>query len=177
MRELLESFRLPGEAQQISRITETFASSYYASGPGDWSPGSRLPVLIEFPPAEVKSQDAVYILAYSVIMLNTDLHNPQIRVKRSLLGAWMPDLSGFQKRMSIEDYQRNLRGVNDNTDFSPEYLVRHLMSPFVLSHHPDSKAFMTLSVNVRLSCPRSTLDSLALSTLGKNFLHVHDNPV
>jgi brefeldin A-resistance guanine nucleotide exchange factor 1 len=35
MRELLESFRLPGEAQQISRITETFAAIYFASGPGD----------------------------------------------------------------------------------------------------------------------------------------------
>ncbi|KAI0047968.1 hypothetical protein FA95DRAFT_1540484 [Auriscalpium vulgare] len=38
-------------------------------------------------------------------MLNTDLHNPQVR-----------------KRMTIEDYQRNLRGVNDGADFSPEYL-------------------------------------------------------
>ena len=28
---------------------------------------------------EIKSEDAVYVLAYSVIMLNTDLHNPQIR--------------------------------------------------------------------------------------------------
>jgi Sec7-like guanine-nucleotide exchange factor len=25
--------------------------------------------------------------------------------------------------MTIEDYQRNLRGVNDGSDFSPEYLV------------------------------------------------------
>lgn len=25
--------------------------------------------------------------------------------------------------MSIEDYKRNLRGVNDGSDFSPEYLV------------------------------------------------------
>ncbi|KAI9446656.1 Sec7-like domain is implicated in guanine nucleotide exchange function [Lactarius indigo] len=88
MRELLETFRLPGEAQQIARITETFAEIYFASQP-----------------AEIKSQDAVYVLAYSVIMLNTDLHNPQVR-----------------KRMTIEDYQRNLRGVNDGSDFSPEYL-------------------------------------------------------
>ncbi len=35
MRELLESFRLPGEAQQIGRITETFADIYFASGPGN----------------------------------------------------------------------------------------------------------------------------------------------
>jgi brefeldin A-resistance guanine nucleotide exchange factor 1 len=31
----------------------------------------------------IKTEDAVYVLAYSVIMLNTDLHNPQIRVSRS----------------------------------------------------------------------------------------------
>jgi Sec7-like guanine-nucleotide exchange factor len=28
-----------------------------------------------------------------------------------------------QKRMTIEDYTRNLRGVNDGVDFSPEFLV------------------------------------------------------
>jgi brefeldin A-resistance guanine nucleotide exchange factor 1 len=67
MRELLEAFRLPGEAQQIARITETFASIYFAAGP-----------------AEIKSEDAVYVLAYSVIMLNTDLHNPQIRASQSV---------------------------------------------------------------------------------------------
>ncbi|EMD38471.1 hypothetical protein CERSUDRAFT_113640 [Gelatoporia subvermispora B] len=88
MREFLEAFRLPGEAQQISRITETFAEVYFATKP-----------------AEVKSQDAVYVLAYSIILLNTDLHNPQIR-----------------KRMTIEDYKRNLKGVNEGSDFSPEYL-------------------------------------------------------
>ena len=27
--------------------------------------------------------------------------------------------------MSIEDYQKNLRGVNDGTDFSPEFLVSY----------------------------------------------------
>jgi golgi-specific brefeldin A-resistance guanine nucleotide exchange factor 1 len=34
MRELLEAFRLPGESQQISRIAETFASTYFAAEPG-----------------------------------------------------------------------------------------------------------------------------------------------
>ncbi|EJD05730.1 Sec7-domain-containing protein [Fomitiporia mediterranea MF3/22] len=88
LRELLESFRLPGESQQIARITETFAEVYFATGP-----------------AEIKSQDAVYILTYSIIMLNTDQHSPQIR-----------------KRMTLEDYQRNLRGQNDGEDFSTEFL-------------------------------------------------------
>ncbi|RPD79920.1 Sec7-domain-containing protein [Lentinus tigrinus ALCF2SS1-7] len=88
MRELLETFRLPGESQQINRIAETFAEVYFATGPD-----------------EIKSQDAVYVLAYSVIMLNTDQHNPQIR-----------------KRMTLEDYKRNLKGVNDGSDFSDEFL-------------------------------------------------------
>ncbi|KIK98831.1 hypothetical protein PAXRUDRAFT_823441 [Paxillus rubicundulus Ve08.2h10] len=88
MREMLETLRLPGEAQQIDRIAETFASVYFASKP-----------------AEIKTQDAVYVLAYSIILLNTDQHNPQIR-----------------KRMTIEDYQRNLRGQNGGDDFSPEFL-------------------------------------------------------
>jgi Sec7-like guanine-nucleotide exchange factor len=34
MRELLEAFRLPGESQQISRIAETFASTFFAAEPG-----------------------------------------------------------------------------------------------------------------------------------------------
>lgn len=35
MRELLETFRLPGESQQIARITETFAKIYFAAEPGE----------------------------------------------------------------------------------------------------------------------------------------------
>lgn len=31
---MLQTFRLPGEAQQIERITETFAKYYFASEPG-----------------------------------------------------------------------------------------------------------------------------------------------
>lgn len=89
LRELLESFRLPGEAQPISRITETFSEHFFS-----------------FHPPEIATTDAAYVLAYSVIMLNTDQHNPQNR-----------------KRMTVEDYRRNLRGVNDGKDFDPDYLA------------------------------------------------------
>lgn len=80
MREMLESFRLPGEAQQIARITETFASAYFAAEPGK----SNIPsycVRCRCFVAEIKTEDAVYVLAYSVILLNTDQHNPQVRVR------------------------------------------------------------------------------------------------
>lgn len=89
MRAMCEAFRLPGEAQQIARVTETFARKYYAMRP----PG-------------IASEDAVYVLAYSIIMLNTDLHNPQVT-----------------RRMTIADYQKNLRGVNDGGDFDADYLA------------------------------------------------------
>ena len=61
MRLFLESFRLPGEAQKINRIMESFGSHYH----------QQCPMLF-------KNADAVYILAYSVILLNTDQHNSQV---------------------------------------------------------------------------------------------------
>ncbi|KAK9450275.1 uncharacterized protein V1518DRAFT_440749 [Limtongia smithiae] len=88
LRELLSSFRLPGEAQQIARILEKFSERY-----------------CEFEPKEVASKDAAFVLSYSIIMLNTDQHNPQVR-----------------KRMTFDEYRNNLRGVNDKKDFAPEYL-------------------------------------------------------
>ena len=63
MRLFLESFRLPGEAQKINRIMESFGSHYH----------QQCPMLF-------KNADAVYILAYSVILLNTDQHNSQVQI-------------------------------------------------------------------------------------------------
>lgn len=82
LRELLETFRLPGESQQIARITEVFAEVYIEAGPGEcFVPrmgGIRADAATT---VEVKDSDAAYVLAYSIIMLNTDQHNPQNRVR------------------------------------------------------------------------------------------------
>ncbi|KAI3852910.1 hypothetical protein MKW92_028882 [Papaver armeniacum] len=61
IREFLRGFRLPGEAQKIDRIMEKFAERYCADHPGLF-----------------KNADTAYILAYAVIMLNTDAHNPMV---------------------------------------------------------------------------------------------------
>ena len=53
--------RLPGESQKIARIIEHFAEQYFAQEPGP-----------------LANADTVYILSYAIIMLNTDLHNPQV---------------------------------------------------------------------------------------------------
>lgn len=129
MRELLEAFRLPGESSPIGRITEVFAEHFFSYRPGELGTPVALQLAnrSSFSTVEVQSQDAAYVLAYSVIMLNTDQHNPQNRVSSSAgarSDAVQPlTLGELQKRMTIEDYQRNLRGVNDGKDFSPEYLV------------------------------------------------------
>ncbi|KAF9184746.1 GDP/GTP exchange factor for ARF [Haplosporangium sp. Z 767] len=89
LRELLETFRLPGESQQIERIMELFAETYFATKP-----------------RAIASQDAAFVLGYAVVMLNTDQHN------RVVVG-----------RMSLEQFTKNLRGVNKGEDFPPEYLA------------------------------------------------------
>jgi guanine nucleotide-exchange factor len=61
----LGEFRLPGEAQKIDRLMEAFAAKYCADNPQSIFPNS----------------DAAYILSFSVIMLNTDAHNPAIQQK------------------------------------------------------------------------------------------------
>lgn len=58
-------------------------------------------------PEEVADKDAAYVLSYAIILLNTDQHNPTIK---------------SNKRMTVEDFSRNLRGVNNGKNFSPEYL-------------------------------------------------------
>ncbi|KAL5572269.1 hypothetical protein UlMin_021866 [Ulmus minor] len=66
IREFLKGFRLPGEAQKIDRIMEKFAERYCADNPDLF-----------------KNADTAYVLAYAVIMLNTDAHNPMVWPKMS----------------------------------------------------------------------------------------------
>lgn len=91
LRDLLYAFRLPGESQLIERIVTVFAEKYCASPT----------------PEEDFEKDAVFVLTYAIIMLNTDLHNPTLK---------------NQKRMTNSDFAKNLRGVNGGKDFAPEYL-------------------------------------------------------
>lgn len=88
IRVFLQGFRLPGEAQKIDRIMEKFAERYWKCNPKAFS-----------------SADTAYVLAYSVIMLNTDAHNPMVKNK-----------------MSAEDFIRNNRGIDDGKDLSEEYM-------------------------------------------------------
>ncbi|KAL1836843.1 hypothetical protein VTJ49DRAFT_4593 [Mycothermus thermophilus] len=89
LREFLQAFRLPGEAQKIDRFMLKFANRYMTGNPNAFA-----------------NADTPYVLAYSVIMLNTDLHSSKV-----------------VKRMSKEDFIKNNRGINDNADLPDEYLI------------------------------------------------------
>lgn len=66
LRHFLDHFRLPGEAQKIDRLMEKFAARYCET-----NPTNRL----------FHSADVAYVLSYSIIILTTDLHSPQIKNK------------------------------------------------------------------------------------------------
>lgn len=90
IREFLRGFRLPGEAQKIDRIMEKFAERYCADNP----------VLF-------KNADTAYVLAYAVIMLNTDAHNPMVWPKMSksdfILMNAMNDAEEYAPRELLEE--------------------------------------------------------------------------
>lgn len=92
LRLFMDSFRPPGEGQKIDRIMQVFGRRYYE----------------QMPASGLKSVDAAYVLAFSVIMLNTDLHNTQNR-----------------KKMSLEDFARINRSTNEGEPM-PQKLLEQI---------------------------------------------------
>ena len=90
LRKFLSGFRIPGEAQKIDRILEKFAEKFQQSNPD------------VFP-----SADTAFVLAFSIIMLNTDAHNPSIREER---------------KMTKQGFLRQNQGIASGRDLSDEYI-------------------------------------------------------
>lgn len=91
LRLFLQSFRLPGESQKIDRFMLKFAERYVAGNPTAFA-----------------TADTAYVLSYSVIMLNTDLYNPQNK-----------------RRMTKAEFVKNNRGINEGEDL-PETLLHDI---------------------------------------------------
>lgn len=88
LRFFLQAFRLPGEGQKIDRFMLKFAERYVHGNPGVFA-----------------NAETAYVLAYSVIMLNTDLHSPHVK-----------------RRMNLDDFIKNNRGIDDGQDIPREIL-------------------------------------------------------
>jgi len=89
IRQLLFRFRLPGEAQKIDRIMNAFAARYHLHNKNTF----------------LRNPDTVYVLAFSVIMLNTDAHNPQVK-----------------KKMTCKDFIKMNKGINEGQDLPQVFL-------------------------------------------------------
>lgn len=88
MRTFLQSFRLPGEAQKIDRYMLKFAERYVLGNPNLFA-----------------NADTAYVLAYSTVMLNTDQHSPQVKI-----------------RMTPDNFVMNNAGIDDGKDLPREFL-------------------------------------------------------
>ena len=77
LRMFLAAFRLPGESQQIDRIIQAFADSCGKL----CDESSHLKLFSDDPK---RASDSAFLLAFSIIMLNTDLHNKNIREDRKM---------------------------------------------------------------------------------------------
>jgi brefeldin A-resistance guanine nucleotide exchange factor 1 len=68
LRQLLVSFRLPGESALIERIVVDFTKKY----------------LDDSHTGDIEEADAAYVLTYAIIMLNTDQHNPNVKGQKRM---------------------------------------------------------------------------------------------
>ena len=91
IRYFLRGFFLPGEAQKIDRIMERFAERYYIQNKKEFA-----------------SADMAFILAFSTIMLQTNLH-PAIR---------------DDKRMTKDQFIKQNKGISTDGELSDAMLVR-----------------------------------------------------
>lgn len=94
LRKFQSHFRMPGEAQKIERLMEVFSTRYCRCN--------------QDVVARLRSPDTVFVLAFAIIMLNTDLHTPNIKAER---------------RMKLEDFIKNLRGIDDCHDIDKDILA------------------------------------------------------
>ena len=90
IRHFLSGFRLPGEAQKIDRLMEKFAERYYLQNKEVFA-----------------SADMAFILAFSTIMLQTNLHNPAIR----------------DRRMTKEQFVKQNKGISPDGELPDDLLM------------------------------------------------------
>ncbi|XP_051531167.1 IQ motif and SEC7 domain-containing protein 1-like isoform X2 [Myxocyprinus asiaticus] len=94
LRKFQAHIRVQGEAQKVERLIEAYSQRYCICNPG---------VVRQF-----RNPDTIFILAFAIILLNTDMYSPNVKPER---------------KMKLEDFVKNLRGVDDGEDIPREMLV------------------------------------------------------
>ncbi|KAM6980971.1 IQ motif and SEC7 domain-containing protein 1 isoform 2-T2 [Aplochiton taeniatus] len=94
LRKFQAHIRVQGEAQKVERLIEAYSQRYCICNPG---------VVRQF-----RNPDTIFILAFAIILLNTDMYSPNVKPER---------------KMKLEDFVKNLRGVDDGEDIPREMLI------------------------------------------------------
>uniref|UniRef100_A0A8C8HZ96 IQ motif and SEC7 domain-containing protein 3 n=1 Tax=Oncorhynchus tshawytscha TaxID=74940 RepID=A0A8C8HZ96_ONCTS len=94
LRKFQSHIRVQGEAQKVERLIEAFSQRYCMCNPE---------VVQQF-----HNPDTIFILAFAVVLLNTDMYSPNIKP---------------QRKMGLDDFIRNLRGVDDGADIPREMVT------------------------------------------------------
>ncbi|XP_059397447.1 IQ motif and SEC7 domain-containing protein 1-like isoform X2 [Carassius carassius] len=94
LRKFQAQIRVQGEAQKVERLIEAFSQRYCICNPD---------VVRQF-----RNPDTIFILAFAIILLNTDMYSPNVKLER---------------KMKLEDFVKNLRGVDDGEDIPRDMLV------------------------------------------------------
>ena len=107
LRKFLAKFKMPGEAQMVDRILGAFAAAFSKQNPDEFS-----------------GPTAVHGLAFSVIMLNTDVHS------RSLKSS---------KKMTRVQFIKNCGGIDYEKEFTAERLgkIYDEISKSEIAHQTD----------------------------------------
>ena len=118
LRQYLNYFELPGESQKVDRVMQVFAGKFVKDNPEVFS-----------------SSLGAYQMAYLLMMLQTDAHNPQVKEK-----------------MKLQDFTKLARGLNDDVELSVEllsgYYNRILKSPLALPNTEKLKKQAYTNINI-----------------------------
>ena len=96
-------FRLPGEAQKVDRLISTFAQCYWEDNVGA---------------CPFQHPDTIYVVAFAIIILNTDLHKNSKNGRSS--GSSVKKKQS--KKMTREDFLKILRDAEETKNVSKLYI-------------------------------------------------------
>uniref|UniRef100_A0A672LXW5 IQ motif and Sec7 domain ArfGEF 2 n=1 Tax=Sinocyclocheilus grahami TaxID=75366 RepID=A0A672LXW5_SINGR len=94
LRKFQAQIKVQGEAQKVERLVEAFSQRYCVCNPA----------LVR----QFQNPDTIFILAFAIILLNTDMYSPNVKAER---------------KMKLEDFIKNLRGVDNGQDIPRDLLV------------------------------------------------------
>jgi Sec7-like guanine-nucleotide exchange factor len=118
-RTFLTSFRLPGEPQMADRVIERFAEKYCADNPDIF-----------------ESATVAYVLGYSIMMLQTDSQNANVK-----------------RKMTLEDFIKITNGINSGKNLDADYIgeIYHTIkaNPFTLEEDEVLRARLESSNSKR----------------------------